>query len=375
MIKYIQIFGERGSGTNFLTSLIRKNYKGVKITSDFGGKHWFIRDHRPRGKPNKTTDNQCLRPLTDASDTLFIVVYRNPFDWLRSIHRKPFHGDGHWGLSFSDFIRKPWVSYTSKKLNQNWVDDAENYFLIEEAENIVQLRTQKINHFNALKDVVDNICFLNYETLNEDAEVMRGIASQYGIELQRPAIVNDPYHSRSGKKGRAGYVPRKYPEIDTKDIVFIRENLDWAVEQSMGYNLNDYDRTFNSTAHPIHMQSGILQTDIAQSELVNRDLSVNNLETAIIDTNNNPGELELTVHIKGLTPLELTCSEDQPIFRTLFTALLKNGRQNSSNDSDLIYLELGATTPRALYFLSKQIVSIESSPPVSAALLQELASE
>lgn len=51
IIKYIKIFGERNSGTNFLTSLIKKNIKDINIFSFYykGGTGW------KHGFPTSTT--------------------------------------------------------------------------------------------------------------------------------------------------------------------------------------------------------------------------------------------------------------------------------------------------------------------------------
>ena len=131
MIRHLQVFGERKSGTSYLVTLIKKNFSSIRVTSLFGYKHWFIRDHFPRSRPNETTDLECERSLDNSDDTLFLVIYRNPFDWLQSFHKMPYHGDGHWGLEFSEFIRKPWVSYTTEKLHKNWKENKENYYFIE----------------------------------------------------------------------------------------------------------------------------------------------------------------------------------------------------------------------------------------------------
>ncbi len=369
MIKYIQIFGERRSGTNYLTSLIRRNFKGVVITLDFGGKHWFVKNHFPRGKPNTTTDNQCQRPLTDSSDTLFIVIYKNPYGWLRSINRRPFHGDGHWNLGFSEFIRKPWVSYTTEKLNPYWEENSENYYFIEEARNILDLRTQKINHFTAMTDSVDNICFLNYESLAANVDILEDIANRYDIGLKRSLIINDPYRAGSGKKERVGFVPGKYNEIDAEDLKFIEENLDWDVERSIGYNPDDYKNAPAPGSDSVSRQKGLIKAKSARIEM--NEISPDSTDA---DTAAGENELEITVHIKGLDPLELVCREDQAVVETLFRSLIRNRSGSPDGGDEIVYLQVGTDTPKAIYFPSSHLVSIETHPPVSQEFLERLSS-
>ena len=172
MIKHVQIFGERCSGTNYLKSLIEKNFTGVQITKAYGGKHWFIKGHHPRGRTNRSTDYECIRSLSDSDDTLFTIIYRNPFDWLRSLHTSPYHAGNHSDLTFSQFIRKPWISFETTRMNPAWPKRDDDYYFIEEAQNILQLRTLKIRHLNTLEHVVSNVSFVNYEGLTSNNELL-----------------------------------------------------------------------------------------------------------------------------------------------------------------------------------------------------------
>src|SRR5947207_1003126 len=91
-IQTIQIYGERCSGTNYLEHLLKNNLKSVSITWKLGWKHWFHGNG-----------------VEDASQTLFFIIHRNPFDWLKSLHAQPFHSAPDLkSIDFSTFIRKEW---------------------------------------------------------------------------------------------------------------------------------------------------------------------------------------------------------------------------------------------------------------------------
>jgi hypothetical protein len=241
MIRYVQIFGERCSGTNFLTSLVYKNFRDIELTREFGGKHWFIRDHKPRPPGNNSTDFQSKRSLKNSDDTLFLVIYRNPFDWLRSLHRKPYHAPEHWGLNFSDFIRKKWISYETSRLNKDWPEAKDDYYFIEEAENILQLRTQKIRHLNQLETVVRNLCFVNHEVIANRVDLLGKIADQFKIELKHPVIQGENRYL-SGHATKANHFAAKaYPAIGEEDLEFLQLNLDWKIENSIGYTFGNPD--------------------------------------------------------------------------------------------------------------------------------------
>jgi len=238
MIKYLQLFGERCSGTNFTEHLLSKNLANVQLTRDFGGKHWFIKGHHPRCRANQSTDYQCIRPLDDSADTLFICVFRNPFDWLRSLHARPYHAANHMGLTLAEFLRKPWHSFETSRLNPCWPDRTDQYWFIEEAKNILRLRTEKIQHLLKLQACVANVCYLNYEALRDDNELIGKMAHQFCIRLKQPYILAEQKHF--GKPGNVEYSRRKHSPISDCDLEFIRRELNWEVEGRIGYHGGDY---------------------------------------------------------------------------------------------------------------------------------------
>ena len=239
MIKYIQIFGERCSGTNFVASLVNKNFRDVRITKEFGGKHWFIKDHYPRCRPNQSTDVQCVRSIEDDnSDTLFLCIFRNPFDWVRSLHSRPYHAYNHVNLPLSQFMRKPWLSYEKSRVNRKWPIRDDNYWFIDEAMNILKLRSLKNEHWLGLQNVVDNFCMINYDALVNNNQELANITSQFQIELEQPEIIGEPIYI--GRPGDKPYAPPKYPAFSEGDLEFLQEELDWHLENQIGFHFSDY---------------------------------------------------------------------------------------------------------------------------------------
>ena len=74
-IKYVTIFGERCSGTNYLEELIKLNFD-VEITWKYGWKHFF-------------GFNQLTRPETN--NTLFICIVKDIVSWMNSFFENPHH--------------------------------------------------------------------------------------------------------------------------------------------------------------------------------------------------------------------------------------------------------------------------------------------
>ncbi|MFV1528235.1 MULTISPECIES: hypothetical protein [unclassified Phaeobacter] len=87
-----QVLGERCSGTNFLDQLIQQNFAAARPRYDMW-KHAF---------PNL---------IALPADVLYIVIFRDPFQWLESMYGKPWHSlPALRDLPFSQFIRAEWRS-------------------------------------------------------------------------------------------------------------------------------------------------------------------------------------------------------------------------------------------------------------------------
>jgi len=238
-IRFVQIFGERRSGTNYLETLVQQNFREVRLTRDFGGKHWFIRGLEPRGRANETTDHQCVRPLGDSDDTLMLVIHRNPYDWLRSLQAKPFHAWGHDSLPLREFITKPWVSSEVAAVNPTWTVRDDEYYFIEEATNVLAMRSLKLRHFLALPAAAPNVAVIRYDDLAADQTILGEIADRFNIALQGDSLRNvDTYVGRSGNAAFDG--GQRYEPIGKADLDFINENLDWDIESTAGYSPADY---------------------------------------------------------------------------------------------------------------------------------------
>lgn len=221
----IQIFGERCSGTNYLEHLLRRNVPEVPLTWEFGWKHFFP------------------RPGAEAADDcLFVVIYRNAFDWLRSLHRTPWHAAPElWHLDFARFIRAPWWCV----YDEHWpvAPDDPRYgteLLIERDPvtgerfaNVLRLRSAKIRAWEDLRARARHAAAVRYEDLNADpAAAVAALAGAFGLP-QLPAF----RPVREDKGGSRRYRRKVYPPIGEADLQFILAELDPALEALAGYDL------------------------------------------------------------------------------------------------------------------------------------------
>lgn len=77
------------------------------------------------------------------------------------------------------------------------------------------------------------MAYLNYEQLAADLEVLAQVADRFGIALQQRPLIDDTSYFGGGTD--EAFEPKQYPPIGPEDLEFIRENLDWELEASIGY--------------------------------------------------------------------------------------------------------------------------------------------
>lgn len=226
-ISRIQIFGERCTGTNYLESLVNVNLLDVKVTWDFGWKHFF---HEPG--------------VEQAGDTLFICIYRDPVDWLRSFDKKRWHVAPELKeLSFSDYIRAEWQCV--------WDEDADKFpgdplyrteMLFERDPetgerfaNVIKMRAAKIKNWESLQGKVAHQISIRYEDLESDPKaIIKLIASKFKIRRKFFFRKIDTYKGT----GSTPYKKAAYKSIPAEDAEFILSQLDPALEAKAGYDLS-----------------------------------------------------------------------------------------------------------------------------------------
>jgi len=229
--KNIKIFGERCSGTNYLEMLLVSNLKNINISREYGSKHQFRRKALEIGL---------------SKNDYFIVIHRNAYDWIRSLHKDPHHAPELLYLPFSKFIRSPWRTY----LGQNWkkiiLNEESKKMITESYENVIELRKSKMKYFLSFPDN-SNLVHLNYEQLLSDPyKKLKEIAIKFNLEIGEEFTEVNTY-----KKTNKKFSGSHYSMISKKDLTFINQQLDWSVENKLGYNQEDYESSLFS--HTINL--------------------------------------------------------------------------------------------------------------------------
>jgi hypothetical protein len=228
-IDRFQVYGERRSGTNFVARTIARN-TGLKRWGAYGWKHALP-----------------YYPVLPKS-CLFVVVVRDPFDWLRSFYAGPFEVDpAIAALPFSDFLRAEWEGSYSGYAGQ-WghrgyaVKDkfarGEVNFLDRHPidgrrfRNVCEMRSVKLAGHLSLLDRGLNAVALRYEDFRTRPEAMlQAIAEHAGIALNATfAATEKPVGPSSDNRKDAKTMP-----VSAADRAFVLEHLDHGLERRCGY--------------------------------------------------------------------------------------------------------------------------------------------
>jgi hypothetical protein len=214
------IFGERNSGTNYLQKTLQQMLY-LKYTNEYGFKHWYIKDVVPRGVNNTTTDNECIKSINDSDDTLIIVIVRNIYDWVGSMYKKPYHIKNINTKSIFEFVSNKYIAYEKgpgghkEGSKTAWLKNKNHkypYFM-EEADNLIELRNLKNNHFYNLRNRVKHYYLIRQEYLVQD---IINMIQKFNLKYKITQLNN--YKQ-----------PNKYA-LDKKTLNFIHKHMDNRID-------------------------------------------------------------------------------------------------------------------------------------------------
>lgn len=233
-VKIVSVISEKCSGSHYLEQLITLNTN--LINDPFILRHyppWYsLGAEEYLGKPRHYT-------FADTDDHLFIILFRNPYDWVRSLHGKPFHAaESLVKIPFSQFIRTPWDLNTTPQV-QAW---REFFPKIDRHpingtlfKNVLKLRTSKIQNMLMIKSRANNVYILNYELARDNPiQVLEELRHHFDLSMNE---VYTPVVNYKGREDKPVYQEKEYPQISKEDLNFINSQLDPTVEESIGYQL------------------------------------------------------------------------------------------------------------------------------------------
>ena len=198
-----KVYGERNSGTNFITQLLKINFDITLSQNEW--KHAI-----PTSK-------------TDSID--FIIVRELPH-WLSSMYVSPYHMTRR--DNFTSFLTLP----------QKMVDGGES--MLDDNKTIFDIRYSKykgmLQHFNTNK----NVCIVKLDYIQNDANCLhflKSVNSVYKLNKKTPYITTIPH-----TKDKSNCKNRKLKVNASDYLSIINANLNSAIEheiESLTFKIKD----------------------------------------------------------------------------------------------------------------------------------------
>ena len=193
MIKNIKIYGERNSGTNYLTQLLKQNIKNqINIYSFFyksktGWKHGF---------PDKSKYSKHM-----LEETLFIFIVRDLEPWLKSMFKNPYHYKRP--QDTSQFLMHPLDIYDERGDHDVNINKREH-------QKIMDLRYDKIREYKEFYGQINNGIFINLSDVQTNIpKFFQCLNTEYKIPIEK-TLKPITKHTKTKKKN----INRTYDDIE-----------------------------------------------------------------------------------------------------------------------------------------------------------------
>ena len=205
IVQSFKIFGERHTGTNALSSFIIENFNIKFLYYDYlGWKH--------RLAPNETEIQKF-----STQETIFLFTFRNPYSWLKAMHRDPYyyHYPKITELNFFEFVQ----------------------FQIEDYENLIMLWNQKNSSYLEMINKVPISMLVKVEDFHNDQQsYFNKISSK--IEFNGNFIPMDRYLNGRGQSSDKSITESlTIPNLSREEIEVINSYLDKDLMKELNYNL------------------------------------------------------------------------------------------------------------------------------------------
>ena len=254
----INLIGERHCGTKWITQHLEDCFGSqVTVLNRYTRyKHWFQYEE----------DSSDSRHYYPPNSAIVVAMFRDPYQWVNAMQKKPYHALDHHNLSWEQFVTTPWgierggndrelidsnattnttcvhrfnfneVVPCTREDRNNWNNGTHSYtnrgLMYElnhdgsgnEYGSIVDLRRDKIKNFLSIRNypAVASLFPVQYEYV-----VSRGTAGLID------AIENvTGVHAQCNPSPPRELMPK---QLDTKFIKWMNDNIDWEVEKMIGY--------------------------------------------------------------------------------------------------------------------------------------------
>lgn len=248
MNKLIKLYGERNTSTNYLSKLIKLNLEADEIPGVappgilffqqiLPGRELVIDlyfrltyEHNLGWKHSRVETAERIKKcsIVKNSDVSFITLTKNPYSWLLSLYRNPYHHYRSKKQDFLTFLQTPW----SAVVRDNTERVLKNPVELWNVKNSSYLQLLEINGLN----------FTTESLFVDPAAVIDRIHKKFSIKKISETFIN--YERSTKDKSKDGNYYRDYylnekwrKELPREAIPIINKSLDKDLMSHFGYEI------------------------------------------------------------------------------------------------------------------------------------------
>ena len=240
MQRCIKLYGERNSGTNYLSNLLALNLdiqqlRGV-VPDCFGalqrllpGREWLCDLYFSLTFPsNLGWKHARAEPLASqpGCNVCFITITKNPYAWLLSMYRRPHHQYYRNKPDFETFLQSPWETVGRDNCGKALASPIALW-------NIKNRSYHQLREMNGLNLTVEGLLLAPEQTID-------GISDHFAFPRKCGVFIN--YHTSTTESGKNFDDYRRYylgeqwrEELTEQNISIINRTLDRSLMEAFGY--------------------------------------------------------------------------------------------------------------------------------------------
>lgn len=247
MHNQIKIYGERNTNTNYMSELIRLNLKvkeisgtvpksiltlqkclpGNELIRDLYFRHTY--NQNLGWKHSRVNSDRILKHNANLKEKIAVVsITKNPYSWLLSLHRRPYHQYYRNKPDFESFLTTPWKTLARDNTDRVVASPIALW-------NIKNLSYLQLEQSQALNLTTEEI-FLDPKS------VIEKISKIFSIQKSSDTFVDYQRSTKDSQKNgdyyRDYYLNEKWRDkISAEAISIINASIDRELMTHFGYKL------------------------------------------------------------------------------------------------------------------------------------------
>ena len=220
------VLGERCSGTNFVQTMFGNRQNRYWCVDGVEVHMRHIHDAPFCWKHGNAL--QTIPPYSRFAQTQFVVIVRNPYDWVRSLFSWQHQMQRR--RTMMDFITMPVIPIVLPSSSgwaqtlRNDVDFAGTYY-----RNPLHMRTVKYLAWLRLKHRVNCVKYIQFETVSRNVSIF---VHEFNLN-----VTGAHKRRQSPTRKRQTKLISTYPGLTERETSSINERLDVHLEHRLGYSL------------------------------------------------------------------------------------------------------------------------------------------